>query len=106
MDYVERESALATAEGDDTQQRGDGLPPQIRAVMDGSTGKERLPSPQGGAFTGVLLGKSVTLAYLGNLLYDLDSIQNYRLTTPSADIAASPTVLPCLGTVTVLEWGV
>ncbi len=58
-----------------------------------------------GAFTGVLLGKSVTLAYLGNLLYDLDSIQNYRLTTPSTDIAASPTVLPCLGTVTVSKWG-
>lgn len=57
------------------------------------------------AFTGIMLGKSVTLAYLGNLLYDLDSIQNYRFSAPSADLAGSPTVLPCLGTVTLSEWG-
>lgn len=56
------------------------------------------------AFTGAMLGRSVTLAYLGNLLYDLDSIQNYRLTAPSADLAASPTALPCLGTVSISEW--
>lgn len=56
------------------------------------------------AFTGSMLGKSVTLAYLGNLLYDLDSIQNYRFAAPSADLAGSPTVLPCLGTVTISDW--
>lgn len=55
------------------------------------------------AFTGVMLGKSVTLAYLGNLLFDLDSVQNYRFTSPSADLAGSPTVLPRLGTVTISE---
>lgn len=58
------------------------------------------------AFTGVMLGKSVTLAYLGNLLYSLDSIQNYQFTAPSADLAGSPTVLPCLGTVSISEWEV
>ena len=57
-------------------------------------------------FTGVMLGKEVTLAFLGNLLYDLDSVQNYRFTSPSADIPASPTVLPCLGTVTISQLGV
>ena len=56
------------------------------------------------AFTGGMLGKSVTLAYLGNLLYDLDSVQNYRIAAPSADHAGNPTVLPCLGTVTISEW--
>ena len=56
------------------------------------------------AFTGALLGKSVTLAYLGNLLYDLPSVQNYRFTTPSADLAGSPTVLPTLGQVSITEW--
>lgn len=56
------------------------------------------------AFTGAMLGKSVTLAFLGNLLYDLDSVQNYRFTSPSADLAGSPTVLPCLGTVTISAW--
>lgn len=57
------------------------------------------------AFTGAMLGREVTLAFLGNLLYDLDSVQNYRFTRPTADMAASPTVLPCLGTVTISDWG-
>ena len=56
------------------------------------------------AFTGAKLGKEVTLAYLGNLLYSLDSIQNYHFTAPTADLAASPTVLPCLGRVSITEW--
>ena len=58
------------------------------------------------AFTGVMLGKEVTLAFLGNLLYDLDSVQNYRFTAPTADIPASPTVLPSLGSVTISPWEV
>ena len=55
-------------------------------------------------FTGAMLGKEVTLAFLGNLLYSQESIQNYRFTSPAADLAASPTVLPCLGSVTITEW--
>ena len=58
------------------------------------------------AFTGVMLGKEVTLAFLGNLLYNLDSIQNYSFAAPSADTLASPTVLPCLGSVTISPWEV
>lgn len=54
-----------------------------------------------GAFTGTLLGQEVTLAFLGNLLYDLDSVQNYHFTSPSADIPANPTVLPYLGDVSI-----
>lgn len=57
-----------------------------------------------GLFTGALLGRSVTLAQLGDLLYHLDSVQNYRFAAPTEDIAASPTVLPTLGTLTVTEW--
>ena len=56
------------------------------------------------AFTGALLGKGVTLAYLGNLLYQLDSIQNYRFTSPTADLEADPTTLPSLGEVSITEW--
>lgn len=55
-------------------------------------------------FTGAMLGREVTLAFLGNLLYSQESIQNYRFTSPAADLAASPTVLPCLGSVTITEW--
>lgn len=55
-------------------------------------------------FTGAMLGKEVTMAFLGNLLYSQESIQNYRFASPTADLAASPTVLPCLGSVTITEW--
>lgn len=56
------------------------------------------------AFTGSLLGKGVTLAALGDLLYHLESVENYRFSSPTADVAASPTVLPRLGTLTISEW--
>ncbi len=56
-----------------------------------------------GAFTGALLGKSVTLAQLGNILYALDTVDNYRFSAPAADIAANPTVLPQLGELTITE---
>ena len=57
------------------------------------------------AFTGSLLGQGVTLAALGELLYHLEAVENYRFASPTADVAASPTVLPRLGTLTISEWG-
>lgn len=56
-----------------------------------------------GAFTGALLGKGVTLAFLGNLLYNLESVCNYRFLMPSSDLAAKEMVLPRLGTVNIRE---
>ncbi len=55
-------------------------------------------------FTGSLLGREVTLASLGDLLYHLECIDNYRFSAPAADIPASATVLPRLGTLTITEW--
>ena len=52
-------------------------------------------------FTGDLLGKGVTLAQLGHLLYSLESVSNYRFTSPTADVAASDTALPRLGDLTI-----
>lgn len=54
-------------------------------------------------FTGALLGKSVTLAGLGDLLYHLDSVENYRFTAPAEDLPAIITALPSLGSLTVTE---
>lgn len=56
------------------------------------------------AFTGAMLGKGVTLAFLGNLLYELESVQNYVFASPAADLEASPTILPRLGRVTITAW--
>jgi uncharacterized phage protein gp47/JayE len=54
-------------------------------------------------FTGHLLGKAVLLAELGNRLYALEGVENYRFSAPTADLAADATVLPVLGTLTVTE---
>ena len=70
-----------------------------------STAKEDADAALRAVFTGSLLGKGVTMAALGNLLYDLNSVENYRFSTPTADIEAGPTVLPRLGTLTISEWG-
>ena len=54
-------------------------------------------------FTGRLLGEPVLLAELGCRLYSLPEVENYRFTAPAADVAASDTVLPVLGTLAVTE---
>lgn len=56
------------------------------------------------AFTGALLGREVTLAALGDILFHLEGVDNYRFSAPAADIPAAPTVLPRLGTLTITEW--
>lgn len=52
-------------------------------------------------FTGRRLGRPVLLAELGNLLYSLEGVENYRFSAPAADLPADDTVLPVLGTLTV-----
>ncbi len=54
-------------------------------------------------FGGRLLGRAVLLAELGNRLYELEGVENYRFTAPAADIPADSTVLPVLGTLEVTE---
>lgn len=54
-------------------------------------------------FTGRILGRPVLLAELGSRLYALEDVENYRFSAPSADLPASDTVLPVLGTLTVTE---
>lgn len=54
-------------------------------------------------FTGRLLGRPVRLAELGSRLYALEGLENYRFSTPAADLAADDTVLPVLGTLRVTE---
>ena len=54
-------------------------------------------------FTGDLLGRGVTLAELGHLLYSLDSVANYHFTSPTADVAAVVTALPRLGDLTISD---
>lgn len=54
-------------------------------------------------FSGKLLGQPVRLADLGSMIYALNGVENYRISAPTADVAADSTVLPILGTLTVTE---
>ena len=45
----------------------------------------------------------VLLAELGDLLYHVEGVENYRLLAPAADLAAEDGTLPMLGRVTVTE---
>ena len=54
-------------------------------------------------FTGKRLGQSVLRAQLGNLVYGCESVANYAITAPAADVAVASDVLPILGTLTVEE---
>lgn len=54
-----------------------------------------------GWFTGRLLGQSVLLAQLGNLVYQCEGVANYSITAPAADIPVAANVLPVLGTLSV-----
>ena len=54
-------------------------------------------------FTGRLLGGAVRLAELGNLIYGLDGVENYRFFAPTEDLAANVQTLPVLGSLHVTE---
>ena len=56
-----------------------------------------------GVFTGALLGKGVRMAALWSLIYQVDGVENCRLSAPAGDVAAGATVLPVLGTLSITE---
>ena len=56
-------------------------------------------------FNGHLLGKPVLMAELVSLAFRQEGVENVRLVSPAADIAAGVGVLPVLGTLTVTELG-
>ena len=55
------------------------------------------------AFSADLLGKGVTRAMLGDVLYHMEGVENYALTEPAEDVAADATTLPVLGVVSLLK---
>ncbi len=55
-------------------------------------------------FDGSLLGKGVTRAMLGSIIYGVEGVKNYTITSPVSDISASDTELPVLGTLSVTAW--
>lgn len=54
-----------------------------------------------GWFTGERLSGPVLRAELGRVVYAVEGVENYAITAPSADVAATAGTLPVLGTLTV-----
>ena len=52
-------------------------------------------------FDGKLLGQSVLRAKLGDIVYEVEGVENYAITAPAADVAVDVDELPRLGTLTV-----
>ncbi len=56
-------------------------------------------------FSGARLAEPVLLSELYAVLHEVEGIGRYRVVSPAADIAAAPTVLPVLGTLSVTAEG-
>ncbi len=56
-----------------------------------------------GWFNGTRLGKNVLRAELGDLIFRVEGVANYKLTTPSEDVAVTASQLPQLGTLTIAQ---
>lgn len=75
----------------------------VREEAEFSAVKSAVEQALTGFFSGRRLGKAVLLAELGDLIYHVDGVENYRLLAPSADLAADVTALPVLGELAVTE---
>ena len=72
-------------------------------TADFETVKTEVEQTLAGFFSGRLLGEAVLLAELGNRIYGLEGVKNYRFTAPAQDIVVDETTLPVLGSLSVTE---
>ena len=56
-----------------------------------------------GWFNGKRLGRNVLRAELGELIFGVEGVANYKLTTPGTDVVMTASQLPRLGTLTVVQ---
>lgn len=62
---------------------------------------EQVRQAVSGWFNGQRLGKAVLRARLGDLVFNVDGVENYTLISPAADLTVEKQVLPVLGELTV-----
>lgn len=77
---------LTVAEGYDAEAVLSAAQQAVRALFDGS-----------------LLGCSVYRARIGNVLYTVPGVENYRLLSPAEDVAVGPGELPVLGQLQIVQ---
>jgi len=71
---------------------------------DPETVRTAVASAIGGYFTGERLGEDVLLAKLGDIIYGVPGVVNYRITQPASDVSVDDDKLPVAGGVTVSAW--
>lgn len=76
---------------------------QTEAGADFADVSARVDAALRGWFDGRQLGQNVLLARLGALIFSVDGVANYKITSPAADVAVDTAVLPVLAKVTVEE---
>lgn len=75
----------------------------VESGYDGAEVCARVEEALENHFTGAILGKGVKLAELGSIIFAVEGVENYAVSEPTADLAASPTVLPVLGELDISE---
>lgn len=74
---------------------------QTAANRDGDTVRQNVEQAIRSWFNGQRLGQNILRAKLGQLIYEVDGVENYTLTAPAADVTVEHDVLPQLNTVSV-----
>ena len=74
---------------------------QTAANRDGETVRQNVEGAIRGWFNGQRLGQNILRAKLGQLIYEVDGVENYALTAPAADVTVEHDVLPRLNSLSV-----
>lgn len=78
---------------------------QTTANRDGEAVRQAVEQAVRSWFDGRQLGQSILRARLGQMIFDVDGVENYVLTAPAADVAVESDVLPMLKTLSVTRMG-
>ncbi len=76
---------------------------QTAANRDGETVRQNVEQAVRSWFNGQRLGQNILRARLGQIIYEVDGVENYALTAPAADVAVERDVLPQLSTLSVIR---
>lgn len=78
---------------------------QTAANRDGETVRQAVEQTIRSWFDGRRLGQSILRARLGQLIFEVDGVENYVLSAPAADVMVESDVLPMLKTLSVTRMG-
>jgi uncharacterized phage protein gp47/JayE len=76
---------------------------KVREGLDSQVVRSAVAAALENFFDGTLLGKDLLLARLGQVVYQVDGVENYKFYAPVDDLAVEKGRLPVLGTLAVEE---